>query len=96
MDPFTEKLMEKVFQKGEEEYELDEETLQMMKMIREKIKESPRHSRSSSNTEEYLTNLQERIVEIVDTEKDKEKKKKLLQKYSEIIQNKPVIKSLCG
>ena len=96
MDPFTERLMEKVFQKGEEEYALDEETREMMKQIREKLRESPRHQKSSSNTEEYFKNLQDRLVESVENETDKDKKKKLLEKYSEVIQNKSVIQSLCG
>lgn len=96
MDQFTVDLMEKIFQKGEEEYVLDEETLQLMKEIRNKVRESPRHQKSSSNTDEYFKNLQERIVESVEGVKDKEKKKKLLEGYSEVVQNKQVIKSLCG
>lgn len=96
MDHFVDDLMEQVFQKGENEYALDEETRNLMHEIREKIKSSPRCQKSSSSTDEYFKNLQERLIIHIKTENDIERNNMLIQQYFEIINNKKIIESLCG
>jgi hypothetical protein len=96
MDPYVLTLMEKVFKKGEQCGVLDEETKQMMEMIRTKVRESPRHHKCSSNTDEYLKNLQSRVLDVVENEPNPDKKKTAVAGYAEIAVNKPVLQELCG
>ena len=97
MDPFVYDLMEQVFKKGEDSFDLDRETKDMMDKIREKIKSTTtHHRRKSSNTEEFLLNMKERIIFLIENESDIQKRKSMIDNYIKISSSRSVLKSLCG
>jgi hypothetical protein len=89
MDEFAIKMMEKVFKKTEK-YPIDNETRIMIENIRKKVNISPRHSKESSNVEEYFKNTEERLISELDNDPNEE----LLNAYLKMKENKLEIKSI--
>ena len=97
MDDFVVKFMEKVFEKTEK-YPINEETKSMLDSIRKIVNDSPRHSKKSSNVEEYFKNTKERIISELnkDIENETSNSNVLLESYIKVNENKDKIKMICN
>ena len=93
MDPFVFELFEKIFEKAEREGALDDEARELMEKIRKKANDTPRHRKSSSNTDEFLNNTLARLL--ADGKKIKNMDE-AIAKYVEIKESSGQLKSLVG